>query len=346
MPVRSRVIALALLGLILAAFTAYWFHVAGELRKGIDGFVVQKRAEGWRVAMDSVQVSGFPLTVTAKLEGVDLRHPAGLSWHGEAVSVAIPLLNPLNISVSLPGMHILGGFGQSAILSAAKADLGLRLDRDGDLAGLVFAGGKLALEQPGVDPLTLAEITLVYDHLNPPDPGHEHPSAGVTLALRGLELPDIAGLPLARRIEIFQVEARVMGTIAGDPPLAALAAWSNDGGTVELDRIALDWAPLALEADGTLALDPNLQPLIATSARLRGFGELVVRLVQAGLVEPGMASAAQIMLGILARPDAQGRPTLTIPVTLQDGILTAGQVRVMRVPPLPLPSPPSGASSP
>ena len=346
MPVRSRVIALALFGLILAAFTAYWFHVAGELRKGIDGFVAQKRAEGWRVAMDSVRVNGFPLTVSARLEGVDLRHPAGLSWHGEMVSVSIPLLNPLTISVSLPGMHLLGGFGQSAILSAAKADLDLRLDTEGGLAGLVFTGGTLALEQPGVAPLTLAEIKLVYDRLNPPDPSHEHPSAGMTLALHDLDLPDIAGLPLARRVESLQVEARVMGTIAGGPPLAALAAWSHDGGTVELDRIALDWAPLSLEADGTMALDPNLQPLIATSARLRGFGELVARLVQAGLVEPGMASAAQIMLGILARPDAQGRPTLTIPVTLQDGILTAGQVRVMRVPPLPLPSPQPGASSP
>jgi hypothetical protein len=346
MSVRLRVIALALLGLTLAAFTAYWFHVAGELRKGIDGFTAQKRAEGWRVSMDSIRMEGFPLTVTARLEGVDLRHPAGLSWHGDAMSVAIPLLNPLNISVSLPGMHVLGGFGRSAILSAGKADLGLHLDTDRGLAGLAFIGGALALEQPGMDPLTLAEIKLVYDRLNPPDPGHEHPSAGVTLALRGLDLPDISGLPLARRLETFQVEARVMGTIAGSPPLAALSAWSNDGGTVELDRIALDWAPLALEADGTLALDPALQPLIATTARIRGFGELVVRLVQAGLVEPGMASAAQIMLGILARPDEQGRPTLTIPVTLQDGILTAGQVRVMRVPPLPIPSPQSGASSP
>ena len=346
MSVRLRVIALALLGLILAVLTAYWFHVAGELRKGIDDFATRKRAEGWRVTLDSVVLEGFPFTVTARLEGVDLRHPAGLSWHGEAVSVSIPLLNPLNIRVALPGMHILGGFGRSAILSAGKADLDLHLDRDGDLAGLVFSGGALALEQPGLDPLTLSEIKLVYDRFTPPDPGHEHPSAGLTLSLRGLDLPDMSGLPLARRIESFQVEARVMGTIAGGPPLAALAAWSHDGGTVELDRIALDWAPLSLEADGTLALDPALQPLIATSAHVRGFGEVVVRLVQAGLVEPGMASAAQLMLGILARPDPLGRPTLTIPVTLQDGILTAGQIRVMRVPPLPLPSPPSGASSP
>lgn len=319
--------------------TAYWFHVAGELRKGIDAFTAQRRAEGWRVEMDAVRMSGFPRVVTARLEGVDLRNPAGLSWHGDGVAITVPLLTPLAVTVDLAGLHTLAGLGWSGMVSAGSAQVLLHLRPDGELTGFAFTGATLSLEQSGLDPLTLDNLSIAYDDLNPPDPGHETPSARLILALHGLGLPDISGLPLARRIDSFQVEARVMGTVEGGPPLSALSAWSNDGGTVELDRIALDWQPLSLEADGTLALDPALQPLLATSARIRGWREFVVRLAQAGLVEPGMASAAQIMLAILARPDSKGRPTLNIPLTLQGGILTAGQVKVMRVPPLPFPPP-------
>ncbi|MDO8605999.1 MAG: DUF2125 domain-containing protein [Phaeospirillum sp.] len=345
MSVRLRVIAFVLLGLIAAGFTAYWFHVAGELRKGIEAFAAQRRAEGWTVEMGAIDTGGFPRAVIARLGRVGLRSPAGLSWHGEGLVITIPLLDPLNIAIDLPGLHDLGGLGWSGIVSAGAAQVRLRLRTDGEMAGLAFTATALALEQPGIDPLTLDGAAITFERLNPPDPGHEHPSAGLTLALRGLGLPDISGLPLARRIERFQVEARVMGEIAGSPPLAALAAWSADGGIVELDRIALDWPPLALEADGTLALDPKFQPLLATHAHVRGWGEFVVRLVQAGLVEQGMASAAQVMLAILARPDSQGRPTLSLPLTVQDGILSAGQVRVMQVPRLPIsPLQPGGRS--
>lgn len=346
MSVRLRVIAVLLVGLIAAGITAYWFHVAGELRKGIEAFAARHRAEGWTVEMGDIAMGGFPRAVTARLDRVGLWTPAGLSWHGEGVAITIPLADPLGATVDMPGLHTLAAPGWSGILSAGTARVQLRLRGDGGLSGLAFTAAALALEQPAIDPLTLDGATITYERLNPPNPGHEHPSAGLTLALRGLGLPDISGLPLARGIDSFQVEARVMGTVEDGPPLAALAAWSNDGGTVELDRIALDWRPLALEADGTLALDPHLQPLLATHAHIRGWSEFMVRLVQAGLVEPGMASAAQVMLAILARPDSQGRPTLSIPLTVQDGILSAGQVRVMRVPSLPIPSPPPGGRLP
>ncbi len=338
MSLRLRLIVLILAGLIVAGVSAYWFHVAGELRKGIDAFAEQRRAAGWTVEMDSVQMSGFPYAVTARLSGVDLRSPAGLSWHGDGIAITIPLPTPLNVTIDMAGQHILAGLGWSGIVTAGTAQTRLHLHTDGTLAGFTFAASTLVLEQPGIEPLALAEATVTFDRLDPPDTGHETPSAGLTLGLRGLDLPDIAGQPLARRIDSFQVEARVMGTITGSPPLAAVTVWSNDGGTVELDRIALDWLPLSLDADGTLALDAHLQPQVALSARVRGAGEVMVRLVQAGLVEPKMASTAQVMLAIMARPDLQGRPTLSLPLTLQDGILTAGQIRIMRVPPLPIPA--------
>jgi len=349
MSARSRLVTIVLAtivlgGLIAAGLTAYWFHAAGEVRKGIQTVAAQYRAAGWIVELDSVALGGFPLAVTVRLDGVELRSPAGLSWHGEAVALTLPLLHPRDVTVDMAGQHILAGFGWSGILTAGTARAELRLGSRGDLAGLAVTASALVLEQPATEPLTLAGLCLAFDRLDSPAPGPLMPSAGLTLALRGLGLPHDAGLPLARSplarsIDGVQVEARVMGAIAAGPPLPALAAWRDGGGTIALDRIALDWQPLALEADGTLALDAALQPQLTARARIRGAGELVVRLVQAGLVEPDMAAAVQVMLAIWTRPDSQGRPTLPVPLTLRDGILSAGTIRVMRLPPLPIPPP-------
>ncbi len=336
---RFRFLALTVAGLAaaaIAAYAAYWFHVAGQLRKGIDGFAADRRAEGWAVEMAAVGSTGFPGAVTARIGGLTLRSPAGLFWHAETLSITVPPLRPLAPVIDFAGTHDLTLPGWSGIISAAGARASLRVAVDGGLSGLAFDSSGVVVEQAGLEAISVAGASVSFDRLGDDDGGHEKPTAQATIAVRGIDLPTLAGLPLGRRIDTVQLEARIMGSISGGPPLAALAAWSTDGGTVELDRVVLEWAPLAIEADGTMALDPALQPLIATNARIRGLGEFVVRLVQAGLIEPRMASAAEIMLAIMARPDTKGRPTLSLPLTLQDGILSAGQIRLTRVPPLPI----------
>ncbi len=352
MSIRLRLAGLSTAVLVLAgcgAYTAYWFHVAGQLRKGVEDFAAQRRADGWRLEFGRAALFGFPRAVGLDLGAVSLATPSGIQWSSEAVRLRVPGLDPLGPSLELGTSHNLALGGDSlggawrGIVTTSGATVRLRVDGDGDLQAFAFEAGRLALEQPGAGPLLAGHLAISYQWLNPPDPGHEKPSARFTLETRDVEMSLPADLPLNRRLEVVQVEGRVMGTIPEEAPLSALAAWSNAGGNIELDRVAVDWAPLSLEGDGTFAFDPALQPLVATTARIRGWNEIMGRLVQAGLMEPGVASAAEMILAILARPDPQGRPTLTLAVTLQDGYLYAGQARLFKVPPLPITPPGSGA---
>lgn len=347
MAVRCRIlIAASLLVAALAAsvYALYWFHVAGELRKGIDAFAQQRRTEGWIVELDDVRVDGFPGAVTARLGPLRLKNPAGLAWRTDGLAIRLHPLHPLDVTLDLAGQHLLSapqllGGDARAIVTAASAEVALRLTLDGEVGSVALSAAGLALETAGRDPLTAETLSFTLDRLNPTIVSHDQPSAAFTFAVAGLMLPELGG-PLERRVRAVQIEGRVMGTPpVGGPVLAALAAWSRDGGTVELDRIAVDWPPLAIDGDGTVALDPALQPLVATTAHVRGWGEFMVRMVQAGMIEPGMAAAAQTVLTILARPDGQGRSTLTLPVTLQDGQVSGGQIRLMRLPPLPIAPP-------
>lgn len=344
---RNVLIALAGLALILAGgYTLYWFHVAGELRKGVESFAAARRAEGWRVDFARGRGFGFPARIGLDLGETRLLSPAGLSWHSDGLRIAVPGLDPLHPVLELGSRHELAlGEAWRGIVTAASATLRLQVDGDGDLHAFAFDAAAPVLEQPGRDPVLAASLAVTYDWLNPPDPGHETPSARFTLGLRGLDVAALAELPLGRRFETLQLEGRIMGTIPETAPLSALAAWSRDGGTVELDRFTVDWAPLSLDGDGTLAFDAALQPQIATTAHIRGWKDFMIRLAQARLIEPGVASAADFLLAVLSRPDEQGRPTLTLALTLQDGILYAGQAKLMRVPPLPI-APPSPGGPP
>ncbi|MEQ9449282.1 MAG: DUF2125 domain-containing protein, partial [Rhodospirillaceae bacterium] len=128
------------------------------------------------------------------------------------------------------------------------------------------------------------------------------------------------------------------------PSRATLEAWQADAGTLEVDALNLEWAPLSLMASGTMALDGSLQPVGAFNARFQGFFHALDALAEQGVVRSRDASMARVVLGLLTRtPPHGGPPELSLPMTLQDGKLFAGPVELMSVPTLRWPE---GVSAP
>lgn len=320
-------------------YAAYWFHAAGQLRKGVDDFAARLRERGAVVELGAGRSFGFPAEIGLDLGAMRI-DGAGWSWRAEHLRLVVPALDPLHPILDLGPSHTLAlPDGTGALITAASALVRLRVDRDGDLGAFTFESDSPALDRPGAERLSAERLSVGYDWLAPADAEHQTPSARFTLAARGVTPVLPAGLPLERRLERLELEGRILGTLPETTPLAALAAWSNDGGSVEIDRLAADWASLSAEADGTLAFDPALQPLLALTARLRGWKDTMQALSRAGMIEPGMAAAGETLLAILSRPDPQGRPTLTVSVNLQDGALYVGQLKVAVLPPLPIPAP-------
>jgi len=134
---------------------------------------------------------------------------------------------------------------------------------------------------------------------------------------------------LGREIARLEAVAELALWSSGD----SLARWRDRGGTVEVSRLALSWGPLALEGDGTLALDSAMRPLAAFSARLAGGPETVERLAAAGLIAPMDALGAKIALAAMTIVPAEGgAPYAQVPVTLQDGYLYLGPARLLALP--------------
>ena len=156
----------------------------------------------------------------------------------------------------------------------------------------------------------------------------------VALAASDLRLPEDLALPLGPAVAGIEVEASVMGLMPPGPLVPALAAWRDAGGTIEVTRFRLAYGPLGLGADGTAALDSELQPIGAFTAKAEGVFALVDALTARGLIRRREAVNAKVVLGALVRREGGGVPTLSVPVTIQDSVLYAGPVMLARVPPV------------
>ena len=135
--------------------------------------------------------------------------------------------------------------------------------------------------------------------------------------------------------------------MTGVPPrslgAAAMAQWRDDGGTVEIRKLDIRHGVLQMDADGTIALDGNLQPEGAFSLKVLGFLEAVDGFEAAGMIRPRGAEVLKAVLSVLAsgkgkwageaEADPEGK-RIKVPLSIQNGIFYVGPLAMGRVPPL------------
>lgn len=312
--------------MVVAAVVAYiliWFALAEQARARLESWAAERRAHGWTVAWDDLHSSGFPWRLTLGLEQPRLARPDGLGWSGPVLTLWSHPWRPDLIHVEGRGAQRLEGGGGVLALEVERfaATLG-RGSVEAHAHGI--AGAEVAVADLGV---SIAALPMQKDA------SERTASWRFALSARDITLPPAAGP--GGTVALAELVGRVLGPVPDAPPVAALAQWSRQGGTVELDQVALNWPPVAVEGSGTAALDPAGQPLLALSAQVRGLDVLMDRLAGDGLLDPGAARVAKTILGLMARPDSRGRPAVPVPITVQDGALFVGPARMAAVPAIP-----------
>lgn len=335
MPIR-RIVAVfaAALALAGAGYTAYWFHVTGEMRKGLEHWAAERRAQGWTVAWDGLAQDGYPLHLRLRLDAPRLATADGRSWRVDRLVAHAQPFDITRLRVDGSGRHALTWPGGTAIVDAAGARAEINLDRAGTLEDTTVLLSGVSVAGLTAEPLTAAGLALTWDPLPVAHADYTVTSIHFSATAHDVTLPAVPGLPLDRAVGLVEITGRIMGALPGGDAAEAVTRWSAEGGVVELDHVSLEWPPMALEAQGTLALDPAGQPLASLSTRMRGFGPLMDRLADAGALPADTANAAKMVLLLMAKPDAKGRPSVPVPVTLQDGGLYLGPARVASVAPL------------
>lgn len=346
------VLLIAALAAGIAGYTIYWHVLAGRMDAATERWIADREAEGYAVSYSSRDTTGFPgrlvLTFGKPHFG---RTGEGGHWESEAERLTV-YIQPWDLG------HVILDFGHTGDIAwtanGRRHDAHVSANRM--LASLILSGGKLerlAADGSGVTiagtdlsrPLTAGRLQLHEranrgeDRSRPPD------SLDLAVQADALQVPPEYAGPLGDTIASLDVNAMLP---APQPRgVDQIAAWRDDGGSIELNSFLVKWGPLDVRGSGTLALDNEMRPLAAMATEIRGFAPTVDALASAGRIRANDARTAKIALGLLSQSDGNGAAVLKVPVSAQDGRLYVGPVPLLRLAPLPFPNavPPAAASS-
>ena len=331
-------------------WTGAWVLVASRIESGVLAWVEARRAEGLTAEYRRLDVSGWPWRWRVEIEGPSMAG-AGMvgtetsrwSWRGQALIVEVRPWAPGEMALTFPGEHwIKAGAGaqSEATLSAARPEGRAQLTEGGRLAGLARDLGEAVLKRaidPGPTLIGRARVSIRPRRAEggSTDGGLAPGPIDARAEIENVRLPAPPRGPLGANVQLALVDLSLKGRVPAGALGPALAAWRDDGGTIEINRARLAWGSFGLDGSGSFALDAHGRPLAAASARVTGYADGVDALVAAGLVRAREGAGAKIALNLLARAESAGRPgEVTLPLSAQDGQLFIAGIPLLRLQPL------------
>ncbi|MCW2246771.1 hypothetical protein M2352_002362 [Azospirillum fermentarium] len=327
---RLALVCAPILVLAAAGWTGAWFLAARTVERGIHDWADTQRAHGIDVRFASLGMEGFPFAVRAVATDGAIA-TRSLQWQGAKLVAEAAVGNPSDIAITLPGTQKLTIVdGAVTSLEAVSGHGRVLLGPDGQVtdATMIFTDVAAAPAGPHSAPVRVRSLSLVMTQ--PGRPPADHQETGLTMAVTadGITLPPEAAA-LGPAMERAEATVRVQGRPPAPEP-ASLSAWSRSGGTVELDRLAVNWGPVKLSVNGTFALDRELQPQAAMTMEVRGAQQALTAI--SAMLKPKEVNLARTMLAMLSRPAADGEPVVTAPLTIQSRALYVGPMKVAAMP--------------
>jgi hypothetical protein len=318
---------------VVALYSAIWLVFAHQARRQVDAYVARERERGMNLSFGSEATGGFPFRLEVRFKDIaadGLPHVA----HGHlAAPTAVAWARPWQIDAwrfTLPdGVKIddlQGAITLDRLSGSAAPVLGPGATPGGELANLRVENVSIA----SGDRVTRMAAAALELRLPPTAPqAHEEPLFSVTLEARRITLPGGVA-PLGPQVDHLKLDATWRGPLPPGKFTDALAAWRDDGGTIEMQSIDLGWGPLTLLADGTLTLDKAMQPLGAFNARIMGYDAILDALVASGAIRENDAALARMGLSMMAQRGGNGTPQLKTPVSIQENAVFLGPARLVK----------------
>lgn len=325
--------------MLLAADTLYWYLSELNLENGFAAWLAERRAAGWTANVEAPARGGWPVAAMLTVRDVSLSggtpfFSGAVAWSTQRLTLRVALLRPNRIEVVADGAQRLR-LADSPQIAAIADRFRLTMPLQAGLPSFVdVAAENLRAGVPGGGEASAGTLHL-HMHLRADAPSGES-AATFSLTAKAVRPPAPLDRTLGSNIGALGVEGALNGPVSSSGTLAErVAAWRDSGGSLEIRRLALAWGPLDLTASATLALDEDLQPMGAGSARAIGYSETLDALAAHGAITRSAATAAKAVLSLLAHnPEDGSPPDVEVPLTLQYRTLSMRQVPLIRLPEL------------
>ena len=340
---RTKIFITILVALLLlgGGYAGWWFYTADLLRKEIEAWIADQRAQGAAVDYRALDIGGFPFWTTVTVRDGAASFPNGIAWRGPELEARTRPWNWTSILFETRGTHrmtVPAAEARPPLSLAALAGSGeLLLTYGGEPTGARGALHQISVgPTPDANPATALSLGLLeFSALRPPAPPRDYRDPGLTVGVSAQQIrrPGEVKAPLGQTLDRLAANVAVMGPLPMTVGRESLTAWRDAGGIVELRSLGLSWGPVRADVEGTLALDKQLQPQGALTGKIVGFIQAIDALVATGQLRPNAANWAKAGMGVLARKETpDGPPVLTTPITIQDRALFLGPVKLVQVP--------------
>ncbi len=342
---RKVTIFLAALGLgIIGLYSLYWWSLAGSLQNAFIDWLGDRSERGYIASIGQANVGGFPFAITLDVQDLTLGGKAadGAAWKWQAQKVKIRTVpwQPTRYHLHLSGGQKLR-FRNKGKLVAYRGGVkslivktGLALDGYPTDASLSLVDLNL-VSTSGAEPISAGKLKLKFQR-GIASQVAQAPALEISFEAEGVVAPNFLRSPFGGTYKRVVLSARQLGKIENHRPLLSqIIEWRDQGGIVEVDHLALDHGPLVLSANGTLALDKNMQPSGAFTSRTFGFFEAVDRLKEKRMIKNKDATMAKLVLGLVSKTSGDGeRRRLDLPITVQNSSVYTGPIRLARLAPV------------
>ena len=339
-------VAIAVLVVSMVFFSVYWLVVAGNLKGGLKNWAADQLVPGIRLHYEGVEISGYPfvfraivtkpqLSLSAIPASSDMRE-----WRWQSSQI-IAEMRPWNLSsmkLDVSGSNHIE-FKRGTVRNIYRAAAGqfvisVIIGDDGvpNISSLTV-GDLEARDKRGNEMLSARHIHFRADRLFPSKLTNETPTFDFSADIHDLFLPKGLSLPLGRKIESFHAELQLLGPLKRPVNRETLEAWRDEGGIVEISALEARYGSMQMVASGAMALDSELQPLAAMSVNLQGYIPALDQLRLVGVIGPGEAAIAKLVLGTLFRREVDGgQAAVRLPVNIRDRVLKAGGIKLFSIP--------------
>ena len=332
---------LGLPALLIAGYVGWWYYLEGQLRGFVTAWIEDQRAQGVEVRHGEITSGGFPFSVHADLPAPSITAFAGqdmLSWQGETLRISFPPWDFLAYRFDSPGEHLVAMVGVDSLAKwsiDAGSATGSWTIGSGGAGGLQLDLRDVAVVDALGQQLSLAALAASVSVASEDAPA-DQPRITATADLAALALPEAMTAPFPPVIERVSTRLSLFAPIVPSSlPLLNLVL-RDYGGRIVVDSSMLEWGELAIETEGELSVDGANYLTGRFPTRIAGYEDTIARLQQAGVVDGLGAAGLGAVAGAMADTDAEGRPTMTLDITLVDGKLKVQDVTLLQMEPVPV----------
>lgn len=320
---RGLVIPFLIVGLILVAWTGWWFYLVGQIQTRLDLQAEALRGAGWTVKHARPEITGWPFRARVQLDHAEILAPSGL---GVAMPVLVAEANayrpdrwvvvaPEGLTLRRPGKGGVGVRGDAIRLSVSGLT-GRFPDLRVELARPVFTA------QADAEPFPIASAELIRLETRPHLTDGEARTDEMDVLFqmtdaRGRRDGPVEGLTRQGRLSLG-VEAVIEGAsrLSGADSAGVFHNWTRGGGQIKAVQGRV-------EAGESRAQFSSDQLYAGRDGRLRG--TVAVQAVRPGAAISGLAGSSSGAVdrvgatGAAAATAVTGDPDMALTVIFRDG---------------------------